>query len=892
MPEEAADAKAAEEVATAKTAEEAEVAKADTVDESQAAENLAPLERNLVPWDMPSRPAPGLSRLEEGEHQQAWDQFKHNEEAFGVASTYNEELYTTALDTSSVTPQQMQEAERLACEIEEGKSFGQREEDAKDERDEEAKFSAVAQPSVHDAQAEEVAATVQDDTEQVIQEHAKLQNEMQDLKWQKEHEEQTWQGWEQDQTWGKQDWSQTQGWEQHDWDDGAAATQVLAAEAWNTTERVLALMQGEESGACLLPAYTPGTEDAGQVWAQDQWMEYPGDSLAEQHADQAKTTELRAAAPCFSPSLASQALQALGNVDAAGMQEAQQTLREGLADGGLSKMMKVCHAQQNLKLRFNKEVEELQRLTEGLQLEEEAENAEEDQPKAEDLLAALIEDVRATREAVEADRGGLQVDMDSVCKQESTPLEEPMDGGESSNPWDDLTCSQEETQQEPSQTEVKYAETDEWWKQDSWHSSGKQKNGGQSWNSHGGSSWHESSGGAQAEDARWQEDQNWHSWSAKKPKQQWEEQKDERTLGWDDLDWEAQELLQGLPDADREHLLSRLQKRAGQVKNPSGWIKKAVKEGMREQEWKDANWQEDAWQQATSKESDWKADDWKADDWKGSSKDNDWQSQRREDTTSDWKSQDRKDNGKADDWGKQSHSPWQEEKADWASHSWKEDAETDPWGKESWQEETPQTDSWEDWKSASNNTNNNSSSAAWASWEEVKQSSSHQDRDGVYLDTWSKDGDRYRLAFSGATVEVYKADGDAWQVSGNVKGETISLTDWRLTGKLVNEDINWENCCVWKKEKSSSQESSSQQQRSTAWDDDDRDAKHWKKPNTRTRHSGANDDDEGCPWGDLDHQQSSQATDADPLYVHDPWASSKNRGQDSWSRGNEGGRPW
>ena len=48
-----------------------------------------------------------------------WDQFETNKKKFGVTSTYDENLYTTRLDTSKLTPAQMREADRLTREINE-----------------------------------------------------------------------------------------------------------------------------------------------------------------------------------------------------------------------------------------------------------------------------------------------------------------------------------------------------------------------------------------------------------------------------------------------------------------------------------------------------------------------------------------------------------------------------------------------------------------------------------------------------------------------------------------------------------------------------------------------------------------------------------------------------
>lgn len=47
-----------------------------------------------------------------------WDQFATNEEKFGVTTTYNERMYTTDLNKSTLTPAQIARAEQMAREIE------------------------------------------------------------------------------------------------------------------------------------------------------------------------------------------------------------------------------------------------------------------------------------------------------------------------------------------------------------------------------------------------------------------------------------------------------------------------------------------------------------------------------------------------------------------------------------------------------------------------------------------------------------------------------------------------------------------------------------------------------------------------------------------------------
>lgn len=56
--------------------------------------------------------------LESGKSQPGeWDQFKANER-FGVTSTYSEDLYTTKLDRSKISKEQLEEADRIAKQIE------------------------------------------------------------------------------------------------------------------------------------------------------------------------------------------------------------------------------------------------------------------------------------------------------------------------------------------------------------------------------------------------------------------------------------------------------------------------------------------------------------------------------------------------------------------------------------------------------------------------------------------------------------------------------------------------------------------------------------------------------------------------------------------------------
>lgn len=54
-----------------------------------------------------------------GSAQSGWDQFETNERLYGVKSSYNEDLYTTTIDTSSpLYKERAARAERIAREIE------------------------------------------------------------------------------------------------------------------------------------------------------------------------------------------------------------------------------------------------------------------------------------------------------------------------------------------------------------------------------------------------------------------------------------------------------------------------------------------------------------------------------------------------------------------------------------------------------------------------------------------------------------------------------------------------------------------------------------------------------------------------------------------------------
>jgi len=119
--------------------------------------------RALVAWqpEEGDAPAPHLSLSSDaapargggggrsGGAQPAWDQFAANNAAFGVVSTFDENLYTTVLDKSKLSGISDAEAERLAREIEgkATKNFHLAEERGQavgaDDDDEEARFSSV-----------------------------------------------------------------------------------------------------------------------------------------------------------------------------------------------------------------------------------------------------------------------------------------------------------------------------------------------------------------------------------------------------------------------------------------------------------------------------------------------------------------------------------------------------------------------------------------------------------------------------------------------------------------------------------------------------------------------------------------------------------------------------
>ncbi|MCJ1295155.1 hypothetical protein MMC34_006716 [Xylographa carneopallida] len=83
--------------------------------DSNISANFAPRERNLQRWEAPSSTDIDMSLESNGE----WDQFKANEERFGLKSDFNEEMYTTKIDRSGPMYRLREiEAERKVREIE------------------------------------------------------------------------------------------------------------------------------------------------------------------------------------------------------------------------------------------------------------------------------------------------------------------------------------------------------------------------------------------------------------------------------------------------------------------------------------------------------------------------------------------------------------------------------------------------------------------------------------------------------------------------------------------------------------------------------------------------------------------------------------------------------
>lgn len=101
-------------------------------------------ERELVAWS--GGIEEGHASIEDGGLDGStgeWDQFKTNENKYGVTSTFNEELYTTKLDPNSIPREKREEADRIAREIENGQMASEIEDKVDEDEDEEARYSAV-----------------------------------------------------------------------------------------------------------------------------------------------------------------------------------------------------------------------------------------------------------------------------------------------------------------------------------------------------------------------------------------------------------------------------------------------------------------------------------------------------------------------------------------------------------------------------------------------------------------------------------------------------------------------------------------------------------------------------------------------------------------------------
>jgi len=110
--------------------------------------------RELVAWNSGEEDRAGVSLTLESESGrlgvEAWNQFEYNEKHFGITSTYREELYTTALNVDDIPQWMRNKAEAVATAIENGQSYGRKEEAVNDDMDEEAQFSAVGSSQVRE----------------------------------------------------------------------------------------------------------------------------------------------------------------------------------------------------------------------------------------------------------------------------------------------------------------------------------------------------------------------------------------------------------------------------------------------------------------------------------------------------------------------------------------------------------------------------------------------------------------------------------------------------------------------------------------------------------------------------------------------------------------------
>jgi len=100
-------------------------------------------DRELVPWSGGDGGA--LTTLEESGEVGHWDQFKENQERYGVQTTYREEIYTTMLDKQAIPQEQRERADRIAREIMSGQMNSEIEGklEGDDDGREEGRFSDV-----------------------------------------------------------------------------------------------------------------------------------------------------------------------------------------------------------------------------------------------------------------------------------------------------------------------------------------------------------------------------------------------------------------------------------------------------------------------------------------------------------------------------------------------------------------------------------------------------------------------------------------------------------------------------------------------------------------------------------------------------------------------------
>ncbi|CAE7018652.1 Atxn2, partial [Symbiodinium sp. KB8] len=125
------------------------------IDGEIAAPRGAGRHRELVAWNSGEEDRAGVSLTLESESSrlgvEAWNQFEYNEKHFGItASTYREELYTTALNVDEIPEWMRNEAEAVARAIENGQSYGRKEEAVNDDMDEEEEFSTVGSSQVRE----------------------------------------------------------------------------------------------------------------------------------------------------------------------------------------------------------------------------------------------------------------------------------------------------------------------------------------------------------------------------------------------------------------------------------------------------------------------------------------------------------------------------------------------------------------------------------------------------------------------------------------------------------------------------------------------------------------------------------------------------------------------